>query len=150
MPVRALFVAALCVGLATQVCADEKKNETDLKAMVGKWTVEKAELGGKDLTGQFKTLKFEIRDGGKYTTEIGDIKDEGAFTIDAAKTPKEVDIKPVSGPSKGKTLKAIYKIDGDSFVVCYEFNTESGTRPETFESKANSTALLVTYKREKK
>ena len=150
MPVRALFAAALSLSLLTQALADDKKNETDLKSMVGKWKIEKAELGGKDLTDQLKTLTFEVRDGGKYSTEIGEIKDEGAFTVDAAKTPKEVDIKPVSGRNKGKTMKAIYKIDGDTFVVCYEFNTESGTRPEKFESKADSTTLLVTYKREKK
>jgi uncharacterized protein (TIGR03067 family) len=150
MLVRTSFVAILAFCLTVPAFAEDKKNEADLKAMVGNWKVEKAELGGKDLTDQLKTLKFEVRDGGKYITQVGEVKDEGAFTVDAAKTPKEVDIKPGGGPNKGKTMKAIYKIDGDSFTVCYEFNIETGKRPEKFESKADTTVLLITYKREKK
>ena len=86
-------------GLCRPETADVTKN-ADLKAMVGNWKVNKAELGGKDLTDALKDLKFEVREGGKYTAQFGEEKDEGAFTIDPTKTPKEVDIKGNGGPNK--------------------------------------------------
>lgn len=150
MPVfRSLAVVAV-LFVAGSVGADDKKNEADLKAMVGKWTVEKAEIGGKDITEHLKVLKFEIRDGGKYTAQVGEEKDDGTFTVDAAKKPKEMDVKPNGGPHKGKLVKAIYKLDGDTLTICYDFDAEKGKRPEKFESKPDTMLLLVTYKREKK
>jgi uncharacterized protein (TIGR03067 family) len=148
MFVRALFTAALALGLAVPLAADDKKNEADLKAMVGKWTIEKAELGGQDARELLKGLTLTIGEAGKYSVVFGEEKDEGAFTVDAAKTPKEMDIKPTGGPNKGKTVKAIYKQDGDSATICYDLKGEA--RPEKFESKAGTGVLLVTYKREKK
>ena len=52
------------------------------------------------------------------------------------------------GPSKGKTLPAVYEVDGDSLKVCY---TLDGKDPPTeFKSTAENKTLLVTYKRDKK
>ncbi|MBN9122044.1 MAG: TIGR03067 domain-containing protein [Planctomycetes bacterium] len=140
---------AFALFLAAPVAADEK-SDADLKAMVGKWKVEKAVMAGKDVTERVASImKFEIREGGKYTTQIGDQKEEGAFTIDPTKSPKEVDVKPTGGPNKGKTVKAIYKLDGDTFTACYNFDADKGARPEKFESKEGTTHLLIVYKREK-
>jgi uncharacterized protein (TIGR03067 family) len=142
-------VAILALFLATTVSADEK-SDAELKALVGKWKVEKAELGGKDITEHLKDLKFEIRAGGKYTVEVGEEKDEGSFTVEPGKTPKAMDVKPTGGPHKGKLVKAIYKLDGNALNICYDFDTESGKRPEKFESKEGTMLLLITYKRAKK
>jgi len=144
-----LSAAVVLLGAAL-VSAEDKKAEADLKSVVGKWTVEKAELGGVDRTELFKALKFEILEGAKYSVEIGKEKDEGTFTVDPAKSPKEIDITSTAGPNKGKLIKAIYKIDGDTLTVCYELGTDKGTRPEKFESKPKTAVFLVTYKREKK
>lgn len=146
---RVPFAAVVALALAAPLGADEKA-DADLKAMVGKWKVQKAELGGKDIAEHLKELKFEIRAGGKYTVEVGEEKDDGSFTVDPSKSPKVMDVKPTGGPHKGKTVKAIYKIDGDTFVVCYDFDTDTGKRPEKFESKPDTMLLLITYKREKK
>ena len=144
-----LTLVAVALYFAVPIGADDK-TDADLKAMVGNWKVEKVELGGKDITEHLKDLKFEIRAGGKYTVEVGQEKDDGSFTVDPAKKPKEMDVKPTGGPHKGKTVKAIYKIDGDTFIVCYDFDTDAGKRPEKFESKPDTMLLLITYKREKK
>ena len=53
-------------------------------------------------------------------------------------------------PHKGKTVKAIYKLDGDTFIVCYDHDADKGSRPTKFETKDGTTLLLITYKREKK
>ena len=117
---RAISCLALfaLVGVLVPAVADDKA-DADLKAMVGKWDIVKAELGGKDVTEHLKAMKFEIAEGGKYTAELGTEKDVGTFTVDVAKAPKAMDIKATGGPDKDKLIKAIYKLDGDAMVVCY-------------------------------
>ena len=136
-------------GLASFVVPanSDDKATADLKAMVGKWDIVKAELGGKDVIENLKAMKFEITEGGKYTAELGTEKDVGGFTVDVAKTPNQVDIKPTGGPDKDKLIKAIYMLDGDSMTVCYELGGDK--RPEKFESTADTKVLLISYKRKK-
>jgi uncharacterized protein (TIGR03067 family) len=148
--VPTLFAAVLVPMVTLAAAADDKKAEADLKAMVGKWKMETAKFDGKEVTNTFKGLKFEIREGGKYAVDFGDEKDEGTFTVDPSKAPKEIDIKSTGGPNKGKTIKAIYKLDSDTLTVCYEFDATAAQRPTEFESKDKTTHLLITYKREKK
>lgn len=153
MPAR-LSVALAGFFLAAVVAyADDKPDAAaaDLKAMVGKWKIEKAESGGEDITPLVKDAKFEILGGGKYTLELtGAEKDSGTFTVDPSKSPKEIDVKPTAGPLKGKTMKAIYKIDGDAMTICYQHDLEGGKpRPEKFETKGAPTLVLIVYKRAK-
>ena len=140
--ISAFVMAVLFLGVAR---ADDA---ADLKAMVGKWKLEKAEIGGKDISVHLKEMKFEIYAGGKYLAQVGEEKDESTFTVDPAKTPKEMDVKPTGGPHKGKIVKAIYKQDGDTLIICYNF-TATEDRPTKFETKPDSMTLLVTYKRKK-
>jgi uncharacterized protein (TIGR03067 family) len=119
---------------------------TEMKALVGKWTVTKAELGGQDVFQIAKDLKFEILEGGKYTSKLGEEQEDGSFRIDAVNRPKVMDLMPINGPGKGKTIKAIYKLEGDTLTVCYA----DGPRPTKFATKSGTTELLMVYKREKK
>jgi uncharacterized protein (TIGR03067 family) len=139
---------ALCslFVFAVPVMADEK-SDAELKALVGTWDITKAEMGGEDITEVLKVLKFEIMAGGKYIAEHDKQKDEGAFTLDLSKTPKQMDIKGNGGPNKDKLIKAIYKRDGDDLTVCYDFS--GGDRPAKFETKPKTMQLLITYKRKK-
>lgn len=141
------FAFCSLFALAIPAMADEK-SDAEFKALTGKWEIVKSELGGADITEHLKEMKFEIKGGGKYVAELGKEKDEGAFTIDLAKKPKEMDIKSTGGPNKGKLIKAIYKLDGDELVICYELGGD-GERPTKFETKPKSMQLLTTYKRKK-
>ncbi|HSQ55057.1 MAG TPA: TIGR03067 domain-containing protein [Gemmata sp.] len=123
-------------------------NAAELKALVGKWKVASAELGGKDITEHLKEMKFEIKAGGKYTAQVGELKDDATFSVDLAKKPREMDVKPNGGPQKGKIVKAIYKLEGDTLIICYDHD-HAENRQSRFESKEGTTVLLITYKREK-
>jgi uncharacterized protein (TIGR03067 family) len=145
---RVILTTAFVFAAASLVAADDKKNEAELKAAIGKWDIQKAELGGKDITDNLKAMKFEITGAGKYSLVLGEEKDEGTFTVDASKTPKEMDIQSTVGPNKDKIIKAIYTLEGDTMVVCYELGG-ANKRPTKFESKADSKLFLVNYKRKK-
>lgn len=141
---RLISVCVLALSLGSAVVADDKANEADLKAMVGKWKVEKATLGGMDLTDMVKTLTLELQPGGKWKMMYGEEKADGTVTVDASKTPKELDVKTESGTEKGKTMKGIYKIDGDTMTVAYHVGGDE--RPKGFNAKSD-TLLLIVYKR---
>ena len=144
--VRLLFAAlSVFVLLAPEALADAKADE--FQALKSEWTVAKATLGGNNIFESLKVLQFTIHDDGKYTAKLGEMKDEGAFTLDVSATPKSMIIKPTGGPSKDKTLKGIYQLDGNMLTICYDM--EGKVTPMKFESTAENKFLLVEYKRKK-
>ena len=147
--IRVLAMVACCLLTSASLgVKPDDAAEKDLKALVGKWKVEKAELGGKDAMAIVKDVKLELLEGGKYKLDLLGQKDEGTFSVDPSKKPAEMDIKGTEGPNKGKTIKSIYKLDGDTVTICYELGGDA--RPTKFETKEGTMLFLVVYKREKK
>jgi uncharacterized protein (TIGR03067 family) len=142
---RPVLFAVLATALVAPASADDK---ADLKALVGTWKMEKADLAGMDLTALFKTATLETTADGKYTVTVNGQKDSGTITLDSAKTPKVMTIKSTEGPNKGKTIPAIYKLDGDALTVCY--NLDGKDPPTAFATKPDTQLFLATYKRDKK
>ncbi len=66
--------------------------------------------------------------------------------LDSSARPKALDITGTEGPNKGKTILAIYELDGDTFRVCYDLSGKS--RPTEFKTKAETQLFLVSYKRD--
>jgi uncharacterized protein (TIGR03067 family) len=83
----------------------------------------------------------------KYTFEIGDMTETGTLKLDPSKTPATLDIKIADGPDKGKTQLAIYKLDGDTFTLC--FARPEQDRPKEFTAKAGSEHAVFVFKRQK-
>ena len=90
-------------------------------------------------------MKLTIKDD-RYTV-MAEQKDEGTIKLDAGKTPKTIEIQGTEGPNKGKTIPAIYKIDGDSLTICY--NLAGKGFPTEFKCKPGTRLFLVEYKRAK-
>ena len=141
---RTVLALALLAVAPTLVRSDEKADEW--KGLSGKWTVEKAVLGGTDATAALSAAVLTISDG-KYTLEFEGKEDKGTVAIDHAKKPRTMDIVGTEGANKGKKYMAIYELSGDILKVCYALEGE--VRPTEFESKAGSNTFLVTYKRKK-
>jgi uncharacterized protein (TIGR03067 family) len=133
------------IAITPTLRADDKDDEW--KALKGTWKVEKAVLRGQDATDAFKTAVLML-DEGKYTVEFGGQQDKGTITLDAAKKPKQMTIAGTEGPSKGKTIVAIYEVSADELKICYAL--EGKEAPTAFESKTGSTTLFAVYKRDKK
>ncbi|QDU23391.1 TIGR03067 domain-containing protein [Urbifossiella limnaea] len=140
------FTPAVAFALATLAVASAQPAD-ELKGAAGKWTVTKAALGGKDVTKAFKGVELVLAPDGAYTLSLSGETDKGTVKVDAAKTPKQMDIIGNDGPNAGKTFKTIYKLAGDTMTVCYELG--DGPRPTAFESKAGTKVFLAEYKRAK-
>jgi uncharacterized protein (TIGR03067 family) len=119
----------------------------DWKRLAGTWKIDSATLNGEDATAGLKTGVLTIEEG-KYKIDFGGMPDAGTVMLDPAKKPKAMTITGTDGPNKGKTIPAIYDIDGDTLKVCYTLDGKEP--PKEFKSTAETKTLLVTYKREKK
>ena len=56
-----------------------------------------------------------------------------------------MDIHGQKGPNAGRTIRAIYALEDDQLIVCYQLGT--GERPDGFETPKGSQVLLVRYQR---
>ena len=133
----------LCISLVAS--GQETK---DKSALNGTWLPQKMELGGVGFPEEIrKAIKLVVKDD-KYTVSGASGLDQGSVKINAAATPKTMDIIGVDGPNKGKTFLAIWELEGDKLHVCYDLTGKS--RPTEFKSPEGSQLFLVTYEREKK
>src|SRR5215471_17812360 len=111
----------------------------DAKHIQGTWALVKAELGGqlmKDDVWTKITLKLNS---GKYEL-TAENTDKGTYTIDPSAKPKTLDITGTEGPNVGKTIPAIYELDGDTLRVCYGLG--GAPRPTEFKSPTGTKIFL--------
>ncbi len=142
----------------------------DLALLVGKWSIVRAVADGEGYTGTYRSAKFEIAAGGKYTFAMpGLVEESGAITLDPKKNPKEMNLmaegqtmnrlqpsidilqnalgegRKSGDRPKNQVQSAIYKLDGDDLTIC--LSMLEGKRPTEFETNADSWRVLLKYKR---
>ena len=127
---------------------DAKDGDTnDGDALQGTWLPSMAELAGTIFPDEVrKTIKLVIKDD-KYTVTVGDVVDQGTVKVNPAAKPKELDITGTDGPNAGRTILAIYELDGDTLRVCYDLSGKG--RPTELKTAEGTQLYLVTYEREK-
>jgi uncharacterized protein (TIGR03067 family) len=134
-----ILVAFACIALGD----DAKKDETKID---GTWVLKTAELAGKELPKQAGATATLTLKNGKYEFQAESL-DRGTVTYNDSATPKEMDIKGVEGPNRGKTFLAIYELARDKLTVCYDLSGKS--RPTEFKTRPKSQLFLATYERKK-
>ena len=137
------FVAAISFLAASLAFAGGTSDQTKFQ---GTWQRVSILDDGKAVEGAEKgSVAFS---GNEYTLKDGNtVKSKGIYKLDESKSPKEFDVMPGAGPYKGKTLKGIYKLDGDQLVYCIA--GPDLDRPKEFASPAGSKLRLYTNKRVK-
>lgn len=140
---------AACLLLSPLTFAQDPKAKPDDATLVqGSWTIAEAELGGRPFPAEVSKDMTLVLAKGTYVLKTKGPEDKGTATIDATKTPRQLDVIGTEGPNKGKTLLCIYELDGDTLKVCYDLSGKA--RPTEFKSPAGTQVFLVTYKRVKK
>jgi len=122
---------------------NHKIGADDKKVIEGTWVIVEAELGGQKLPdeGIKGTRLILTADRYEYQNDRGDYKLYPAGEI------KAMDIVGREGPNKGKSLLAIYELEGDQLKICYDLTGK--TRPTKFKTAAGTREFLVTYQRAK-
>jgi uncharacterized protein (TIGR03067 family) len=111
------------------------------KPLVGNWALVNAQLGGKDfpVSGLNGTLLHLTAKAYEFSGDSG-----GYVTVPDAK-PAQLEIYGVRGPNAGRTIRAIYRINGDEMDICYQLG--DGPRPLDFVSPPGTQIFLVHYRR---
>ncbi len=107
-----IIAISLLVGA---VGAQDDAAKKDLDSLQGIWQLVSLEVEGKPLPeDQVKGTKMTFK-GNKASHPGPDGKiEEGTFTLDPSKKPKAIDISPLGGPDKGKTLR-VFSIKRDTW-----------------------------------
>lgn len=112
----------------------------------GTWRIASMESDGESLPKEeYESMSLKI-EAGKYWLNRQGNEDNGAFTVDATKSPKQMDIQPDTGPGAGQTIPAIYEWADETLRICYSIDG-SGDRPQKFATASGSGQVFVTYKR---
>jgi uncharacterized protein (TIGR03067 family) len=140
------LAAVLAVALVDlNATADDAKD--DLKALQGTWNLIYFERDGKEVKQQNDTRS--INTGDRFVVKRGDqIIAAGTMRVDPNKKPKEFESTYTEGPDKGKTLKGIYQLDGDTVKFC-RAGSPTDTRPTEFKTKPDGGQFVAVYKRAK-
>jgi uncharacterized protein (TIGR03067 family) len=104
------------------------------------------EVDGKPVPEEkLQGTRLTIR-GDKYIVTVKDTKHEVTIKLDPAQKPKAIDMLFPDGTNLPKVGKGIYKLDGETFVLCRAQSTD-GARPTEFGTWPNTGYFLVTWKR---
>jgi uncharacterized protein (TIGR03067 family) len=141
----------LIVAVGLLVGADDPKADDarkDVEALQGTWSMVSASIDGEEVPeDQVRAGKLVV-EGDRYTATLGERTVPATFKVDASKGPRQIDFTYTGGPQGGQTVKGIYKIDGDRFVMCRALRP-GDDRPTEFATGAESGLILVVWKRSK-
>lgn len=136
---------ALCVPIVADA-QGKKKNDggNDIMKIQGVWMLESRELNGQLADARvIGDMRLEIDAKGVWLLSFGPGKptNRALVFIDASKNPKVMEVR---GP-KGKVhWSGIYKVDGDTLMICRPARL-GGDRPKAFKSSADD--MLWVWKR---
>lgn len=121
--------------------ADARK---ELKALQGRWTVEKVVVAGVEQTPGEERV-FEVK--GRFIVADGAAGAE-FVALDPQTAPKCVDFRDFDTDRADPVMEGAYKLDGDTLTFCV-YTGEGKSRPTDFDGKGESTVVMV-WKRVKK
>ena len=143
-----LAVAVLAVGVLGNISRADDKAKAVPDKLAGTWNCVSAVNDGRPIAeATVQKLRLTLTKD-RYKTERGeDVLFDSAYTLDATKEPKQINMIATEGENKGKPAQGIYALDGDTLKICYTLPGKD--RPTAFESKPGSAATLVIWQRAK-
>ena len=118
----------------------------DGEAIQGDWRITYFEEQGEVIPPEmFKTMIYTFANG-EFTLKLdGKAVVAGKYTLDATKTPSHINLK-----ADGEDMPGIYKLDGDTLILCQPALQRNHERPKEFNAPKNSRLMLMKLERVKK
>ncbi len=136
--------------LALLLAADAKDDKAELKKLAGTWQLTSEVMDGKEQPPDYvKRVRWTFDDKGHWKVEDGGKTIfTGNIKVYPDRNPKAADSTLTNeGEQKGKTVRAIYELDGDTLKQCWAVE---GERPRAFDPKPDPGVNYSVYKRVKK
>jgi uncharacterized protein (TIGR03067 family) len=123
------------------------EHAADRPALEGAWVAVAAQLGRRSLPLEQLRVRYLLLKAEHYdiVDRSNQVVDGGDYRLDAQVTPASMDIVARTGPHAGRTMQAIYELNGDELTVCYDL--EGRARPHTMQPQTNQLLLRITYAR---
>jgi uncharacterized protein (TIGR03067 family) len=145
MSANALWTLTAALALAASGAEDKK----DEDALQGNWKVTSVENNGKKAEAKVIANMRLVVAGDKMTALDGkDVMDEYTFRLDPTTRPRAIDLKVQTGDEKGKTVRGIYRVEGDALTVCVA-EPDKKDRPKEFLAPEGSSFMLLVFQRAK-
>jgi uncharacterized protein (TIGR03067 family) len=147
--VAAVFLGVGGAGRAAPVKADAPKDATakEYAQFAGTWTFVSLEVAGKRIPLEALKGHVLVLKGDRFEMSSPEGVAKGTFTFNLQTKPKQLDVTFTDGPQKGQSIKAIYKLEGDTYTLCLD--TIGKERPAEFASKPGTGLVLEVLRREK-
>ncbi|HKT74405.1 MAG TPA: TIGR03067 domain-containing protein [Steroidobacteraceae bacterium] len=113
----------------------------------GAWVPVQANVSGQQLIVGELRVKYLVFDGHDYSIidRSNRIVDSGEYLVDDSVSPRTIDIVGRDGPNAGRSMMAIYQLEGDRLTVCYDL--EGTERPSGTKPREDQLLLSITYER---
>lgn len=128
----------------------DRSTEILERGLEGSWRPVAAYVAHQQLeVGELRVARFDLRSG-RYEIRDRDerLLDSGGYSVDAAVLPLAMDLCGKDGPYAGRTLAAIFELDVDSLVICYDLDGHA--RPESMVPEEEQLLLRIHYVREER
>ena len=132
---RLIFFILLCTLIAFNCIKTFAANELN-----GTWVPVKQEMNGTLFPDSILMNQQLIIKDSTYTV-IMNATDQGTISYNG----NHMDINSTEGVNKGKHFTAIYKLENDKLVICY--NLAGDSYPENFETIDHPTFFLSVFRR---
>ena len=137
-------IPALAGALLVGAAADPKESGGRIQ---GTWTIATMEIDGESAPPPKLTMVIRgDRASTAFPAGAGAPLVPMTITLDPSRAPKSIDFTYADGPRKGDVVKGIYKLDGETVVICRAIRDED-PRPTEFATNADSGLILSTWKR---
>jgi uncharacterized protein (TIGR03067 family) len=118
----------------------------------GTFVIVGMEMGGEPMPAEAfakspeadRTIKIG---GGKMTATKGGKEDSMAITFDPSKKPAHVTTTETKPDGKTETSHGIYKMEGDTLVICMAEGGKEEDRPKEFKTTKGGKEMLMTLKK---
>jgi uncharacterized protein (TIGR03067 family) len=140
MHVRAILLLTALPSIAIGQAVPDA-NKAEVEKLQGKWVRDAIETAGNKSAGRNITLEIK---GEQWVVTSSNGETRVTYSVDASKTPKQIDMILKNSQGNEVTWHGIYKIEGDTLTLC----RATGDRPTEFKAEEQGTYLTV-WKRAK-
>ena len=147
---RAIFLSTVVtISLCAAAFGAQEPAKQELARHQGTWTAVSFRREGQETPAEIvRTITRTVE--GDHVVWRRDGKSFAGTTVvlDPGRDPKTIDVLPDGGPSRGKRVLGIYKLENDTLTLCMADADQP--RPREFKAEKGTRQTLMVFRREQK